>query len=518
MLDVERRELRRDGEPRPIEPQSFELLKFLIENRDRVVSRDEIFRVVWRGRIVVDSVLGTRINAVRASIGDDGARQRLIRTVRGSGFRFVGSISAGTHRSAGLSTTATYRLAATLKDAPAVAVLPFTCIGEDGRARLVAEALREEVVSALCDIDWLPVVSHDPAVQASGTAALPEAGRQSRARYLLCGSLRLERDDARAIVRLIDAATTVNLSAGRFRFPMPTCFAEQQEIAEKVADAVGDQVFAAERIRTRRGSPDGLDTWGIVIRALDLINSRNEQKAAAAQAMLAKAVDIDPQSSVSFALLSFVATLGVHQAWHSRQAARRLANGAAERALALNDEDPWAHLAAGYAKLYVANEAAEAIDILKRALALDPHLSIAHYLIALASTFIKKPDDAFAHAELAEALKARDLLARGNTGAHDNVRATASFVTGRYRDGIAFARKAIAQSPRQTSAYRQLVTNSAYAGEVGQAAQAFQIVKRLGPELDKFIRQSEALYSDKSDYRKYVEAFREAARLHAGGR
>jgi DNA-binding winged helix-turn-helix (wHTH) protein len=91
-LDIERRELRSGEEPRHIEPQVFDLLHFLIENRERVVTRDDIFRAVWRGRIVSDAVLSTRINAVRKAIGDDGMRQRLVRTVHGRGFRFVGAL------------------------------------------------------------------------------------------------------------------------------------------------------------------------------------------------------------------------------------------------------------------------------------------------------------------------------------------------------------------------------------------------------------------------------------------
>jgi DNA-binding winged helix-turn-helix (wHTH) protein len=94
VLDLQRRELRCAGVLRPVERQVFDLLQFLIENRDRVVSRDEIFRAVWRGRIVSDSVLGTRINAVRQAINDNGTQQRLIRTIRGSGFRFIGDVSA----------------------------------------------------------------------------------------------------------------------------------------------------------------------------------------------------------------------------------------------------------------------------------------------------------------------------------------------------------------------------------------------------------------------------------------
>lgn len=92
VLDVQTHELRCNGALRAVEPQVFDLLHFLIANRERMVSRDEIFRAVWRGRIVSDSVLGTRINAVRQAIGDDGTQQRLIRTVRGRGLRFVGHV------------------------------------------------------------------------------------------------------------------------------------------------------------------------------------------------------------------------------------------------------------------------------------------------------------------------------------------------------------------------------------------------------------------------------------------
>ena len=91
-LDVERRELHRDWILQPVEPQVLDLLHFLIKNCDRVVSRDNIFQAVWRGRIVSKQVLSTRINAARKAIGDDGTQQRLIKTMRRNGFRFIGAV------------------------------------------------------------------------------------------------------------------------------------------------------------------------------------------------------------------------------------------------------------------------------------------------------------------------------------------------------------------------------------------------------------------------------------------
>lgn len=89
-LDVNRRELRRDADPVAVEPQVFDLLVFLLINRDRVVSKDDLLDAVWGGRIVSDATLTSRIKAARTAIGDSGGQQRLIRTLPRKGFRFIG--------------------------------------------------------------------------------------------------------------------------------------------------------------------------------------------------------------------------------------------------------------------------------------------------------------------------------------------------------------------------------------------------------------------------------------------
>jgi len=93
-LDTDRYELRRGGKPVAVEPQVFSVLTMLVENRHRMVPREEIIEAVWSGRAVSDSVLSSRIKSARQALDDDGDAQRLIKTVHGQGFRFVGSVES----------------------------------------------------------------------------------------------------------------------------------------------------------------------------------------------------------------------------------------------------------------------------------------------------------------------------------------------------------------------------------------------------------------------------------------
>jgi DNA-binding winged helix-turn-helix (wHTH) protein len=92
LLDLDRRELRRGGERIALEPQVFDLLVYLVRNRERVVSKHDLLKTIWGGRIVSESTMTSRINAARKAVGDSGAAQRLIRTVPRKGIRFVGAV------------------------------------------------------------------------------------------------------------------------------------------------------------------------------------------------------------------------------------------------------------------------------------------------------------------------------------------------------------------------------------------------------------------------------------------
>ena len=91
-LDTDVFELRRAGRAVAIEPQVFGVLAYLVEHRDHVVTKNDLLDSVWGDRFVSESALTSRIKAARRAVGDDGARQRVIKTVRGRGFRFVAAV------------------------------------------------------------------------------------------------------------------------------------------------------------------------------------------------------------------------------------------------------------------------------------------------------------------------------------------------------------------------------------------------------------------------------------------
>src|SRR6516225_4046965 len=127
---MDRRELRRDGALTAIEPQVFDLLAHLICNRERVISKDGLLAAVWKGRIVSEATLDSRINAARRAIRDSGEHQRLIKTVPRNGVRFVGTVQViqQTEEPAADARATDEPRPNLLPDRPSIVVRPFTNI------------------------------------------------------------------------------------------------------------------------------------------------------------------------------------------------------------------------------------------------------------------------------------------------------------------------------------------------------------------------------------------------------
>ena len=145
-MDVERRELRRAGDVVRVEPQVFDLILHLVENRDHVVSKEALLAAVWHKRVISDSALSTRINAARQALGDNGERQQFIQTIPRRGFRFISDVrEMSTPSAKGMTAPAA---AADTPGGPSIAVLAFANLSDDREMYIVAVREPAELISS----------------------------------------------------------------------------------------------------------------------------------------------------------------------------------------------------------------------------------------------------------------------------------------------------------------------------------------------------------------------------------
>ncbi|MFY9760487.1 MAG: winged helix-turn-helix domain-containing protein, partial [Xanthobacteraceae bacterium] len=216
-IDVERRELRRAKTPVHVEPQVFDLLVYLVTNRDRVVSKDDLIASVWGGRIVSDSTLTSRINAARNAVGDTGEDKKLIRTIARKGFRFVGEVHVQASGQASGDGPAHFtipppneeqsRVALPLPDRPAIAVLPFINMSGDSEQEYFSDGISEDIITALSKLRWFFVIARNSSFIYKGKAVhMKQVAEELGVGYVVEGSVRKAGNSVRITVQLNDVA------------------------------------------------------------------------------------------------------------------------------------------------------------------------------------------------------------------------------------------------------------------------------------------------------------------------
>src|SRR5258708_25070667 len=230
-FDPGRRELRRGADVASVAPQVFDLVDYLIRNRERVVSKDDLINAIWNGRIVSDAALTTRLNAARTAIGDSGEEQRLIKTLPRKGFRFVGTVREAegpAGAAAAHNPIEQPRPALTLPDKPSIAVLPFQNMSGDPDQDYFADGMVDEITTALSRFNTLFVIARNSSFAYKGNVVdIKQIGRELGVRYVLEGSVRKAAGKVRIIGQLIDAASGRHLWADRFEGDLSDIFALQ---------------------------------------------------------------------------------------------------------------------------------------------------------------------------------------------------------------------------------------------------------------------------------------------------
>jgi tetratricopeptide (TPR) repeat protein len=319
---------------------------------------------------------------------------------------------------------------------------------------------------------------------------------------VLEGSVRKSGGRLRITAQLVDATTGNHIWAQRYDREVADIFALQDEITSNVVATIEPQLYAAEDFRAKHKRPESLDAWDCAARALSLIMKMSKHDNAAAQELLKKAIAIDASYAQAYSLFAFSLSLANSWGWQPSESVLAPAWEAAQTAVRLDVDDPWAHLALGHVHRQRL-ELQDAVAELQNALALNPNFAFAHTHLGLVLCFLGRSEEALAELGTAERLSPRDFQA----GLNNIGRAIACFIDGRYRAGVDFARKAIRQSPDSVGAHHLLVVNSALADEMEQARAALQTLKQLEPDLSLETLDM-AVYARDEDRRRYFEAFR----------
>jgi TolB-like protein len=513
VLDPDRRELRRAGALVAVEPQVFDLINYLVRNRERVVTKDDLLDAVWKGRVVSESTLTSRINAARRALSDSGDEQRLIRTVARKGMRFVGAVEGreppGEASASSLLRTdanAAARPALPLPDRPAIAVLPFTNMSGEPDQEYFSDGISEDLITALSKLRWFFVIARNSSFIYKGKAVhMKQIAEELGVRYVLEGSVRKDGDRVRITAQLNDAATGGHLWAERYDRDLAGVFAVQDEITENIVAAIEPQLYAAESFHAQRKPPDSMDAWDLVMRALSHYWRVTRQDNVVAQALLEKAIAIDPSYGQALGVLATSYMFTAHMGWMDMTAAMPIAERAALAAIRADSEDPWAHNALGNVYLF-ARRFDDSLAEFEVALRLNPSFALAQGFYGLSLSYSGRRQEADEAAHRALRLSPRDPYSAVYLG----IAAYAQFLGRHYDEAMRLSREALRQRSDFVGAHRVLTAAAGMAGQADVAKAALQECRRAQPNISLAWIASQIPIKRDADREHYLEAFRRA--------
>ncbi|MCP4619824.1 MAG: hypothetical protein GY844_25735 [Bradyrhizobium sp.] len=506
-LDSELRELTRDGVAIPLQPQVFDLLLLLVEQRDRVVSKDDLVAQIWDNRPISDSALNSRINAVRKALQDDGKAQRLIRTIPRKGFRFVGECAEalpGTQ--AAPAGPIAVPAAPAAADRPAIAVLAFKNMSDDAEQEYFCDGISEDILTALSKVRWFFVIARNSSFTYKGRDVhIRQIADELRVRYVVEGSVRKSGDRVRISAQLNDTTTESHIWAEHFDRRLVDVFAVQDEITNAIVAAVQPQIYAAENFRAQRKPPANLDAWDLLMRALSHYWRVTREDHLAAQELLQKAITIDPNYGQALSVLAASHMFGVHLGWTELDKVAPVAERFAMAAVQLDRDDAWAHAALG-SVYFSTRRLADALSEFETALRLNSNFCMVQGYYALALSYAGRTEDSFAAAQRAIRLSPRD----PSLAIYYGIAGYARFMTRQYDEAITLAREAIRHRGDLTGAYRVLAVSAGMSGDAELAGTALAELRRTQPNISLSWIATQLPWRDDADREHYLEGFRRA--------
>lgn len=501
-VDIDAATLHVDGTVKDVEPQVFELIAFLVAHRGRLVAYDEIVEHVWKGRFISDAAIATRINAARKALGDDGTRQRVIRTIRGRGLRFeleARNIPANkvddTHlRESPIGARAAFGpVGPARSDMPSIAVLPFDNMSNDAEQGYLVDGIVDDIITGLSRVRQFFVIARNSTFTYKGKSVdVRQVGSELGVHYVLEGSVRKAGGKVRITGQLIETGTGHHIWADRFDGDLSDVFELQDQITSSVIGAIQPSIRAAEVARSRRKRSDSLDAYDLYMQALPHVAALERRSNAAGLALLDQALQRDPGYASALAMASWCHAQRCVYGWtedfasDSRKTldlAMRAVHQAADDAFALS------MLGAAHTLVHDFNRAEE---LLSRAVSIEPNCSWGWNRLGWLHGYRDKAHESIACFEKALRLSPLDPI---NFNCYVGIGA-AYYLDARHDEAIRWMEKALAANPTARWIYRQLVPAYADAGRGDDAARGLHLLLKDYPDLTCRKVRAAMLYSE----------------------
>ena len=477
-FDTDRRELHRGTDAVSITPQVFDLLDYLIRNRERVVSKDDLINAIWNGRSVSDAALTTRLNAARGAIGDSGEEQRFIKTLPRKGFRFVGQVREA-REVASPNPGDAPESAPVVPDKPSIAVLPFANMSGDPEQEYFADGMVEEITTALSRFTWLFVISRNSSFTFKGKAAdIKEVGRRLGVRYVLQGAVRKASGKVRITGQLIEAATGAHIWADKFERDMTDIFALQDEVTLAVVSAIQPKLFQAEIALATRRRPEDLTAYDLYLRAVQQAVRSTRESLAEALRLVQRALELDPRFASAAALAgschleNVLRNYAIDPQFERKETARLM-----RLALSLDDHDPDTLAPAALISALLVGDCETEIEMADRAVALNPNSFYTWNCRGWVYKIAGQPEEAIRSFERAMRMSPVDpQLYTTFTGM-----GFAFIELRRFDEAIVAGKKALRQNPSYPGPYRCLASAFAHLGRDVEARGAAARMLEIDP-------------------------------------
>ena len=514
VLNTARFSLHREQVKVEVQPQILKLLVYLIENRDRVVSRSELLDKVFGRSIVTDNALTVRISGVRTAIGDSASAQTMIETVQGRGYRFVARVEASTSVPPQFSDPAEHSeslafLQELAAKRPSIAVMAFEDIGANGRDTIIARGLAHDVTTGLARTRTALVVARNSAFQFDcGEYDVRDIGAKLGVRYLVSGAVQTSGGSVRVSVALAATNTGQELNSWQYNRKLGDILSLQEEIATEIVGALESEVLRQEMQRSVLMPSCNLDAWSAYHRGLNHMFKFTIRECDEAEKFFRRAIDLEPGVPRPYAGLSFVnyerAYLNIDK---NRVNTLQRANALAEQAVSVDPTDPMGHWALSRVH-FLAGDLDAALDSIVTATDLNPSYATAQYLYGWIAMQLGDHNHCLERVDLARRLSPYDPLVYGMHG----ISAMSLALLGRADEAMEHVKRA-RESQVHYQASAMGVAILALAGQLNQAKESLERVRSVNPDYNVNDFLSVYAFRSDDDVRRITEAFKQTQRL-----